>query len=122
LADYADRQIGALSGGQQQRVFIARALAQRASVYLLDEPFAGVDAVTERIMVDLFRRLRSEGALVICVQHDLAAVKAVFDHVLLINGRVMAAGPTESAFTPDTIARTYGLPLEPAGALADDIV
>jgi manganese/zinc/iron transport system ATP- binding protein len=122
LADYADRQIGALSGGQQQRVFIARALAQRASIYLLDEPFAGVDAVTERIMVDVFRRLREDGALVVCVQHDLAAVKAIFDHVLLINQRVIAAGPTNAAFTPDAIARTYGLPLEPAGALADDIV
>lgn len=122
LADYAERQIGALSGGQQQRVFIARALAQRARIYLLDEPFAGVDAVTERIMIDIFRRLHSDGALVVCVQHDLAAVKAVFDQVLLINGHVVAAGPTATAFTPETIGRTYGLPLEPAGALADDVV
>lgn len=122
LAEFADRQIGALSGGQQQRVFIARALAQRASIYLLDEPFAGVDAVTERIMIDIFRQLRSEGALVVCVQHDLAAVKSVFDDVLLINGQVIAAGPTDVAFTPDAIARTYGLPVEPAGAPADDIV
>lgn len=122
LADFADRQIGALSGGQQQRVFIARALAQEASIYMLDEPFAGVDAVTERIMLDIFRGLRSNGALVICVQHDLAAVRTVFDHVLLINGQVIAAGPTEATFTSESIARTYGLPLEPAGALADDVV
>jgi manganese/zinc/iron transport system ATP- binding protein len=122
LADFADRQIGALSGGQQQRVFLARALAQRARIYLLDEPFAGVDAVTERIMVDVFRRLRADGALVVCVQHDLSAVSAIFDHVLLINGRVIAAGPTPEAFTTDTIARTYGLPTEQTGALADDVM
>jgi manganese/zinc/iron transport system ATP- binding protein len=122
LADFAERQIGALSGGQQQRVFIARALAQRAKIYLLDEPFAGVDAVTERIMIDVFRSLRANGALVVCVQHDLSAVTSIFDHVLLINGRVIAAGPTGQAFISDTIARTYGLPLEQTGELADDVM
>jgi manganese/zinc/iron transport system ATP- binding protein len=111
LADLADRQIGALSGGQQQRVFLARALAQRATIFLLDEPFAGVDATTEKIMMDVFRELRSEGALVVCVHHDLSSVPETFDHVLLLNQRVIASGPTEITFTPDLVARTYGLPL-----------
>jgi manganese/zinc/iron transport system ATP- binding protein len=111
LDDLADRQIGGLSGGQQQRVFVARALAQRPQIYLLDEPFAGVDATTERIMIDVFRSLRAEGALVVCVHHDLGSVPEIFDHVLLLNRRVMAAGPTEEAFRPETIARTYGVPL-----------
>ncbi|HEX2215112.1 MAG TPA: ABC transporter ATP-binding protein [Xanthobacteraceae bacterium] len=122
LEEFAERQIGALSGGQQQRVFIARALAQEAKIYLLDEPFAGVDAVTERIMIDVFRRLRAAGALVVCVQHDLAAVTSVFEHVLLINRTLIAAGPTAMAFTQETIAKTYGLPLQPEGTLADDIM
>ncbi len=112
LADLADRQIGALSGGQQQRVFVARALAQRAKIYLLDEPFAGVDATTARIMVDVFRRLRADGALVVCVHHDLGTVASTFDHVLLLNREVIAAGPTASTFTSATVARTYGMPLD----------
>lgn len=111
LEDFADRQIGALSGGQQQRVFLARALAQRASIFLLDEPFAGVDATTEKIMIDVFRRLRAEGALIICVHHDLASVPDTFDHVMLLNQRLIAAGPTEVTFTPELVARTYGVPL-----------
>jgi manganese/zinc/iron transport system ATP- binding protein len=118
LGDLADRQIGALSGGQQQRVFVARALAQRPRLYLLDEPFAGVDATTERIMIEVFRSLRAEGALVVCVHHDLGSVPEIFDHVLLLNRRVMAAGATEEAFTPEAIARTYGVPLPPASSPA----
>jgi manganese/zinc/iron transport system ATP- binding protein len=122
LADLADRQIGALSGGQQQRVFLARALAQAARIYLLDEPFAGVDATTERIMIDVFHRLRREGALVVCVHHDLGSITGVYDHVLLLNGRVFAAGPTEQAFTPELIARTYGVSLRGEGSPADDVL
>ncbi len=116
LAEFADRQIGALSGGQQQRVFLARALAQRAKIYLLDEPFAGVDATTERIMLDVFQRLRSEGALIVCVQHDLSVVASTFDYVLLLNSRLIAAGPIASTFTPPAIAKTYGVPLAPSGS------
>ena len=111
LADFADRQIGALSGGQQQRVFLARALAQQAKLFLLDEPFAGVDAVTECVMTKVFRDLRDAGALVICVHHDLSSVKEIFDHVILLNRKLIASGPVASAFTPETIARTYGVPL-----------
>ncbi len=124
LSDLADRQIGALSGGQQQRVFIARALAQESSLYLLDEPFAGVDATTERIMTNVFRKLRADGALVICVHHDLGSVPEIFDHVLLLNRHVIAAGPVVTDFTPALIAKTYGVPLEPLGqakAAPDDV-
>lgn len=111
LADFADNQIGALSGGQQQRVFLARALAQQAKVFLLDEPFAGVDAVTEKVMTDVFRNLRDSGALVVCVHHDLSSVREIFDRVLLLNRKLIAAGPVNEMFTPENISRTYGVPL-----------
>lgn len=111
LDEFADRQIGALSGGQQQRVFLARALAQQAKLFLLDEPFAGVDAVTEGVMTGVFRDLRDAGALVICVHHDLSSVKEIFDHVVLLNRHLIASGPVATTFTPDNIARTYGVPL-----------
>jgi manganese/zinc/iron transport system ATP- binding protein len=116
LAEFAERQIGNLSGGQQQRVFLARALAQRPRIFLLDEPFAGVDVTTEKIMIDVFRELRAEGALVVCVHHDLGTVPAIFDHVLLLNRELIAAGPTETTFTPELIARAYGMPLAHAEA------
>lgn len=111
IADLADRQIGQLSGGQQQRVFIARALAQEASLYLMDEPFAGVDAATERAIVDVLRALQTRGRTVLCVHHDLQTVPEYFDHVLLLNTRVIAAGPVRGAgavFTPANLQRTYG--------------
>jgi manganese/zinc/iron transport system ATP- binding protein len=111
LGDFADRQIGALSGGQQQRVFLARALAQQAKLFLLDEPFAGVDAVTEGVMSGVFRNLRDAGALVLCVHHDLSSVRDIFDHVVLLNRELVASGPVASTFTPDNVARTYGVPL-----------
>ncbi len=111
LSEFADRQIGALSGGQQQRVFLARALAQQARLFLLDEPFAGVDAVTENVMTGVFRKLREAGALVVCVHHDLSSVREIFDHVVLLNRVKIASGPVATAFTPDNIARTYGVPL-----------
>ena len=111
LGEFGDRQIGALSGGQQQRVFLARALAQQAKLFLLDEPFAGVDAITEGVMTGVFRDLREAGALVVCVHHDLSSVKEIFDHVVLLNRKLIAGGPVASTFTPDNIARTYGVPL-----------
>jgi len=116
MSEFADRQIGALSGGQQQRVFLARALAQQAKLFLLDEPFAGVDAVTEGVMTGVFRRLRDAGSLVVCVHHDLSSVRDIFDHVLLLNREVIAAGPVPEAFTPENISRTYGVPLMPGAA------
>ena len=108
MADFADRQIGQLSGGQQQRVFLARALAQNADLYLLDEPFAGVDAATERAIIDVLKSLKAEGRSVICVHHDLATVRDYFDHVLLINVRRIAEGPVAEAFTAGNLQSTYG--------------
>lgn len=108
LADFADRQISQLSGGQQQRVFLARALAQEADLYFMDEPFAGVDAATERAIVELLRDLKAQGKTVICVHHDLQTVREYFDHALLLNMRVVAAGPAETTLTPDNLHKTYG--------------
>ena len=108
MADFAGRQIGQLSGGQQQRVFLARALAQEADLYLMDEPFAGVDAATERAIVAVLRGLQRAGKTVICVHHDLQTVVEYFDHLLLLNVRVVAAGPVGAAFTEDNLRRTYG--------------
>ncbi len=108
MADYADRQISQLSGGQQQRVFLARALAQEAELYFMDEPFAGVDASTERAIVGVLRELRERGSTVICVHHDLQTVEAYFDNAVLINMRIVAAGSVSEVFTPDNLHRTYG--------------
>lgn len=108
MADLASRQIRQLSGGQQQRVFLARALAQDARVYFMDEPFAGVDAATEQAIVELLRELRSAGKTVLVVHHDLQTVSQYFDHVMLLNMRIVATGPVESAFTPENLRSTYG--------------
>lgn len=108
MADFADRQIGQLSGGQQQRVFLARALAQNADLYLLDEPLAGVDAATEKAIIDVLKGLKAEGRTVICVHHDLATVADYFDHVLLLNVRKIAEGPIATTFTADNLQATYG--------------
>ncbi|MCA9115050.1 MAG: metal ABC transporter ATP-binding protein [Planctomycetaceae bacterium] len=108
MADFRHRQISQLSGGQQQRVFLARALAQNAELYLMDEPFAGVDAATERAIVEVLRTLRSRGRTVLAVHHDLQTVSEYFDHVVLLNMRLVAAGPTEEAFTAENLRRTYG--------------
>lgn len=108
MADYAQRQIRQLSGGQQQRVFLARALAQNADLYLMDEPFAGVDAATERAIVEILRELRQSGKTALVVHHDLQTVTEYFDQVLLLNMRLVAAGPTATAFTEENLRRTYG--------------
>lgn len=108
MAEYASRQIGALSGGQQQRVFLARALAQNADLYLLDEPFAGVDAATESAIIAVLKSLRDQGGSVVAVHHDLATVPAYFDRVLLLNRQVQAEGPVAETFTPAALARLYG--------------
>ncbi len=108
MRDLAHRQISQLSGGQQQRVFLARALAQDARLYLMDEPFAGVDATTERAILTLLKDLRASGRTVIAVHHDLQTVAEYFDHVVLLNMRLVAAGPISSTFNADTLQRTYG--------------
>jgi len=108
LADLAQRQIGELSGGQQQRVFLARALAQDSQLYFMDEPFAGVDAATERAILDLLRKLDHEKRTVVCVHHDLQTVADFFDHVLLLNRTKIAAGPVTTTLTAENLERAYG--------------
>ncbi len=108
LRALADRQISQLSGGQQQRVFLARALVQDAQIYLMDEPFAGVDALTERAILTVLRRLRAEGKTVVVVHHDLQTVREYFDWVLLLNVRRIACGPVAEVFTEENLRRTYG--------------
>ncbi len=108
MVDYAGRQISQLSGGQQQRVFLARALAQEADLYFMDEPFAGVDAATERAIVVVLRELQSQGKSVICVHHDLATVNEYFDYALLLNMRIVAAGPVKDVITQENLHKTYG--------------
>lgn len=108
MADYAGRQISQLSGGQQQRVFLARALAQNAQLYFMDEPFAVVDATTEKAIIGLLHELKEQGKTVLVVHHDLATVREYFDHVLLLNGELIAAGPTAETFTPENLQKTYG--------------
>jgi len=108
MAEFADRQIGQLSGGQQQRVFLARALAQNADLYLLDEPFAGVDAATERAVVAVLKSLKDMGKTVVVVHHDLSTVAEYFDRVMLLNIRKVAEGPVEQAFTAEHLQAAYG--------------
>jgi len=108
MADYANRQISQLSGGQQQRVFLARALAQEAQLYFMDEPFAGVDAATEKAIIQLLNELKQQKKTVLVVHHDLQTVEEYFDWAILLNRRVIAAGPTQEAFTSENLQKTYG--------------
>jgi manganese/zinc/iron transport system ATP- binding protein len=108
MEEFAARQISQLSGGQQQRVFLARALVQDARVYFMDEPFQGVDATTERAIVDLLQDLRKQGKTVAVVHHDLQTVPEYFDHVMLLNVRRIASGPVEEEFTEENLRTTYG--------------
>ena len=122
MADFAGRQISQLSGGQQQRVFIARALAQQARLYFMDEPFAGVDAATESAIVSLLKELKAQGKTVMVVHHDLETVAQYFDWVLLINMRVLAIGPTESTFTRENLQKTYGGKLTVLSNVAETVL
>jgi manganese/zinc/iron transport system ATP- binding protein len=108
MAGYAGRQISQLSGGQQQRVFLARALVQDASIYFMDEPFQGVDATTERAIVDLLKELSAADKTVVVVHHDLQTVPEYFDWVLLLNVRAIATGPVSTVFTAENLRRAYG--------------
>ena len=108
MADLAERQISQLSGGQQQRVFLARALVQEADVYFLDEPMAGVDATTERTIVDLLHKLRAAGKTIIVVHHDLQTVRNYFDWLVILNVRVLAQGPVGEVYTMDNLRKAYG--------------
>ncbi|MEM9226622.1 MAG: metal ABC transporter ATP-binding protein [Verrucomicrobiota bacterium] len=108
MRPFAQRQISQLSGGQQQRVFLARALAQQSDLYLMDEPFAGVDAATEAAIIDLQGELKSEGKTILVVHHDLATAQNTFDQLILLNMRLVAYGPTEEVFTYELLQKTYG--------------
>jgi len=108
MADFAERQISQLSGGQQQRTFLARALVQDAQIYFMDEPFAAVDAVTERAIVAILRELRERDKTVLVVHHDLQTVEDYFDWVTLLNVEVIASGETATTYTPENLRKTYG--------------
>lgn len=105
----ADRQIGELSGGQQQRAFLARAFVQKPSIYLMDEPFSGVDAKTENLVIEFLRKLQGEGNTIVLVHHDLTTVGSYFDHVVLLNRQLIASGPTADVFTKANIQTAYGV-------------
>lgn len=108
LTPLEGRQISALSGGQQQRVFLARALAQEAHVFLLDEPFAGLDQPSQEALKGLMKKLKAEGKLVMVSHHDLSSVADLFDQVILLNGELIAAGSVEAVFNAENLERTYG--------------
>ncbi len=105
---FAHRQISELSGGQQQRVFIARALAQEADIYFMDEPFAGVDMSTEKALVQLFREMTAQGKTVVVVHHDIYSAGKYFDWLIMLNMHLIASGPTEKVLTEDLLTKTYG--------------
>lgn len=110
MADYSKRQISQLSGGQQQRVFLARSIVQDAALILLDEPFGGIDAKSEAVIVDILRRQKNDGISIVAVHHELATVKDYFDEVVLMNKTVTAFGPVNNVFTKANIEKTYGVP------------
>jgi manganese/zinc/iron transport system ATP- binding protein len=108
MLPFRDRQISNLSGGQQQRVFLARALAQDSDLYLMDEPFAGVDAATEKAIITLLKEWRERGKTILVVHHDLTTARDYYDRLVLLNMRVVASGPTSEVFTMELLQKTYG--------------
>ncbi|MEO0414259.1 MAG: ABC transporter ATP-binding protein [Verrucomicrobiota bacterium] len=121
MVDFGDRQIGALSGGQQQRVFLARALVQEADLYLMDEPFAGIDATTEKVILGIMEELSQSGATLVCVHHDLPTVADYFDYLVLLNLRVVASGKMDEVFTREKLTQCYGGRLELLSKLTDSL-
>lgn len=121
MVPFADRQIGQLSGGQAQRVFIARALVANADLLLLDEPLAGVDNATETAIMRVLTDLSAAGKTIVAVHHDLSTLKTYFDDVVLINRRVIGAGPVDTTLTPDMLKQTYGTRLPEPEALVLDV-
>jgi len=107
MSEFAKRQISQLSGGQQQRVFLARALCQQADLYLLDEPFVGVDAATEQSIVSLLRQMKDEGKTIVVVHHDLHTAKSYFNWLVLIHASLLASGPIDQVFTDELLTNTY---------------
>ena len=121
LEAYSKRQISNLSGGQQQRVFLARALAQESDLYLMDDPFAGVDAATEVAIVELLGQIRDQGKPLIVVHHDLATAREYFDMILLLNMRVVGFGETNEVFNADLLQKTYGGRLTGLSEIAGEV-
>lgn len=111
MEDYCDKQIGQLSGGQQQRVFVARALAQDARFFFLDEPFVGIDVSSEEIIINILRELRDAGKTVFVIHHDLTKVEGYFDDIILINKELIGAGPVKNVFKPRLMEAAYKAPL-----------
>lgn len=109
MLSFKDRQISQLSGGQQQRVFLARALVQNASIYIMDEPFQGVDATTEIAIVNILKELRKAGKTLVVVHHDLQTVPEYFDWVTFLNVKKIATGPINDIFNDDNLTKTYGI-------------
>lgn len=107
MEEFAERQIGELSGGQQQRVFLARALSQGSDILLLDEPFAGVDAATERAILDVLERAKSAGKTLVVVHHDLSTAAEYFDNLVLIKQRLYAYGPPQVVLNQDLLSKVY---------------
>lgn len=108
MTEFSSRQISQLSGGQQQRVFLARALAQNADLYFMDEPFAGVDAATEKAIIEILKHMSEQGKTVIVVHHDLQTVPKYFDWVVQLNTRLVASGPVDQVFNQELLQETYG--------------
>lgn len=111
MQDFADKQIGKLSGGQQQRVFVARSLAQQADIFFMDEPFVGVDINSEEIIIDILKELRDQGKTIFAIHHDLTKVADYFDEVILVNKKIIAAGPVKEVVTPEIMEKTFEAPL-----------
>lgn len=107
MEEYSKRQIGELSGGQQQRIFLARALAQKAELFFLDEPFVGIDVSSEETIIGILKDLRDAGKAVFVVHHDLATVEDYFDDLIIINKELIDSGPVQTVFTPDLMAKAY---------------
>lgn len=108
MLEFQDRQISELSGGQQQRVFMARALAEQAELYLMDEPFAGVDAATENSIFEVFQEIRNSGNTMLVIHHDLQSAAKFFDWIVLLNTRLVAVGPIDEVFTEENMNEAYG--------------
>ena len=119
MSAFADRQISQLSGGQQQRVFVARSLAQQADLYLMDEPFAGVDAASEEALLTLLSEMKKAGKTVLIVHHDLQTARQFFDWIVLLNTRLIGCGPIEEVFTEDRLKEAYGGQLTILSRVAD---
>lgn len=121
MAKYAKSQIGELSGGQQQRVFLARALAQKADYFFLDEPFVGIDASSEEVIINILRKMRDQGKMIFVVHHDLTKVEAYFDELVILNKLLVGAGPVKDVFQKDMMQKAYQAPYSLMGSLGVDM-